>query len=166
MLYDSNGFKPYICFDFHNLSMYHTHTHTHTFYWPYAKIRWILSFPTVSEVSRTLSNTSQTNNMIKHMLTFVYKKIESWFRAIYLPLLSMVAMHPMIDHKTSQCRHRRWWPVKVTKPWQPWRLGQSQANRDGTATMEVVPRMMVGEGAPDMEEMEVKRWGWSWAAVP
>jgi hypothetical protein len=25
MLHDSNGFKPYICFDFHNMSMYHTH---------------------------------------------------------------------------------------------------------------------------------------------
>jgi hypothetical protein len=25
MLYDSNAFKPYICFDFHNLSMYHIH---------------------------------------------------------------------------------------------------------------------------------------------
>jgi hypothetical protein len=30
LLYDSNGFKPYICFDFHNMSMNHTHTHTHT----------------------------------------------------------------------------------------------------------------------------------------
>jgi hypothetical protein len=31
MLYDSNGFKPYIFYYFHNLSMYHTHTYnTHT----------------------------------------------------------------------------------------------------------------------------------------
>jgi hypothetical protein len=63
MLYDSNGFKPYICFDFHNLSMYHTHTHSYThslthphihiFYWHYAKIRWILSFWAISKVSGT-----------------------------------------------------------------------------------------------------------------
>jgi hypothetical protein len=63
MLYDSNGLKPYIFFDFHNLSMYHkqtnkqTHTHTHThiyiFYWPYAKIHWISSFRVVSKVSGT-----------------------------------------------------------------------------------------------------------------
>jgi hypothetical protein len=55
MLYDSNVFKPYIYFDFHNLSIYHTHTHTHTyiFYWPYAKIHWISSFRVVSEVSGT-----------------------------------------------------------------------------------------------------------------
>jgi hypothetical protein len=31
MLYDSNGFKPYIFFDFLNFSMYHTHTHTHIY---------------------------------------------------------------------------------------------------------------------------------------
>jgi hypothetical protein len=31
MLYDSNGFKPYICFEFHNLSMYHTHTHIYIY---------------------------------------------------------------------------------------------------------------------------------------
>jgi hypothetical protein len=48
-----------------------------------------------------LSNTSQTNNLIKHMLFFVYDKIKSLFRAIYLPLPSMVALHPSIDHKTS-----------------------------------------------------------------
>jgi hypothetical protein len=52
VLYGSNGFKPYIFFDFHNLSMYHTHTHT--FYWPYTKIRWISSFRTVNEVFRTV----------------------------------------------------------------------------------------------------------------
>jgi hypothetical protein len=28
MLYDSNGFKPYIFFVFHNLSMYHTHIYS------------------------------------------------------------------------------------------------------------------------------------------
>jgi hypothetical protein len=52
MLYDSNGFKPYIFFDFLNFSMYHTHTHTHIyiFYWPYAKIHWIWSFREVFEV--------------------------------------------------------------------------------------------------------------------
>jgi hypothetical protein len=30
------------------------------------------------------------------------------------------------------------------------------------AAVEVVPGMMMEEGAPDLEEMEVKRWGWSW----
>jgi hypothetical protein len=57
MLYDSNGFKPYIFFDFHNLSMYHAHTHTdiyiYIFYSPYDKIRWISSFWVVSEVFET-----------------------------------------------------------------------------------------------------------------
>jgi hypothetical protein len=57
MLFDSNGFKPYIFFDFHNLSIYHTHTHTHThthiFYWPNAKICWISSFRAVFKVSGT-----------------------------------------------------------------------------------------------------------------
>jgi hypothetical protein len=48
MLYDSNGFKPYIFFDLNILSMFHTHTHIYIYiyiyYWPYIKIRWISIF--------------------------------------------------------------------------------------------------------------------------
>jgi hypothetical protein len=78
MLYDSNGFKPYIYILIFITSMYHTHTHTHIyiyilifitsmyhthththiyiyiFYWPYAKIRWISSFWEVFKVSGTV----------------------------------------------------------------------------------------------------------------
>jgi hypothetical protein len=54
MLYDSNGFKPYIFFDFHNLSMYHTHTHMYIYILlALRKIYWISSCRAVFEVSGT-----------------------------------------------------------------------------------------------------------------
>jgi hypothetical protein len=77
----------------------------------------------------------------------------------------MVALHPLIDHKTSQCSHRRGWPVEVSKSSRPLRLGQSHVNQDGTATVEVVPWMVVREGASDLEQKEVKWRGWSGVAA-
>jgi hypothetical protein len=57
ILYDSNGFKPYIFFCFSKLVQV-PHTHTHI-YWPYAKICGISifgQFPKFSELPRQFSS--------------------------------------------------------------------------------------------------------------
>jgi hypothetical protein len=51
MLYDSNGFKPYIYVLFFKTCL--CATHIYIFYWPYAKIRWISKFWAVFKVSGT-----------------------------------------------------------------------------------------------------------------
>jgi hypothetical protein len=49
MLYDSFEFKPYICFDFQNLSIYDLYVY---YYLPICQICQLLVFPVVSEFLR------------------------------------------------------------------------------------------------------------------
>jgi hypothetical protein len=131
MLFDSNGFKPYIYFVFLNLSMYHTHTHTHThthiFYWPYTKIRWVSSFRVGFEVSGTAEAV-----FTRHVWPLAQTYLVSWtcpapvpdmygyrvsqlYKGDLIPLWILASFSQPISSVCSGWAPPRWFGVSSTK---------------------------------------------------